>query len=105
MYGFISGMDHKNYMSMPSAATKNKISQQLWEQNTKPVIWNPETESWKLNRNTVSVKKGSKWLIWKYTTTTTNNKKNTNKKINKQIKEKGEDKDNNFPGHRRLLYD
>ena len=29
MYGFISGMDHKNYMSMPSAAKKNKISLQL----------------------------------------------------------------------------
>ena len=29
MYGFISGMDHKKYMSMPSTATKNKTSQQL----------------------------------------------------------------------------
>lgn len=29
MYGFMSGMDHKEYMSMPSTATKNKTSQQL----------------------------------------------------------------------------
>ena len=32
VYGFISGMDHKKYMSMPSTATKNKTSQQLCEQ-------------------------------------------------------------------------
>ena len=29
MYGFISGMDHIKYMSMPSTATKNITSQQL----------------------------------------------------------------------------
>ena len=29
VYGFISGMDYKKYMSMPSTATKNKTSQQL----------------------------------------------------------------------------
>ena len=36
MYGFISGMDHRKYMSMPSTATKNKTSQQLWEQIPNP---------------------------------------------------------------------
>ena len=85
VYGFISGMDHKKYMSMPSTATKKKTSQQLWEQ-----IPNVQYEIQKRNHGNWI---GIRYLWKKVPSDWFGNiiliiiiKKNKNKKINKLIK-------------------